>query len=64
MALRVVQHVALVLDVLDDRDQNAGIALPEEDSLDVGDWIARDEILDLAIVVGEHDHGNIQPGSA
>ena len=61
--VRVVEDVALVLDIFDDRNQNASIALPEEDSFDIGDWIARDEILDLAMVVAEHDDRNIEPGS-
>ena len=54
--------VALVFDVLDDREQNAGVTLPEKNAFDVGDGIPRHEILDLAVIIGEHDHGNIQPG--
>src|SRR5579872_718347 len=57
---RVVQHIALVFDVFDDRDQNAGVALPEKDAVDIGDGIPRDEILDLAIVVSEDDYGNVE----
>ena len=60
---RVVQNVALVLDVFDDGDENARIALPEEYSLDVCDRISTDEVLDFAVVVGEDDHGNIQAGA-
>ena len=57
-----MQDVALILDVLDDRNQDAGIALPQENAFDLGDRIPRQKILDLAIVIGQHHHGNIQPG--
>ena len=40
------------------------VALPEKDAVDVGNRIARHEILDLAIVVGQHDHRNVEPGAA
>ncbi len=43
IAARVVLSVALVLDVLDDRDQDARVALPQENALDVGLRVARDE---------------------
>ena len=59
---RVVQDVAFILDVLDDRDQDAGIALPQKNAFDLGDWIPRHEILNLAIVISQHNDGNIQPG--
>ena len=36
------------------------VALPQEDAIDFGDRIAGDEILDLAIIVAEDDHGNIE----
>src|ERR1700733_11210772 len=55
---RVVQHVSLVFDVLDDRDQNARSSLPKKDAVNVGGGIAGDEILDLAIVVSEDDDRN------
>ena len=42
--------------------QDARISLPQEDAVDVGLRIARDEVLDLAIVVGQHDHGNVETG--
>ena len=42
--------------------QDARVALPQEDAVDVGVRIARDEVLDLAIVVGQHDHGDVEPG--
>src|ERR1019366_7795740 len=58
--MRVVQDVALVLDVLDDRDQDAGIALPQKYPLDIGLRIARDEVLDLAVIVGQNDDRNIE----
>ena len=45
MVFGVVLDVALVLDVLDDRDEDASVALPQEDALDVGVRIARDEVL-------------------
>src|SRR5439155_2688048 len=61
---RVVQYVALVFDVLDDRDQDAGVTLPEEDAINVGRRIARNEVLDLAIVVGEHNDGDVESGAA
>ena len=57
----VVLHVALVLDVFDDGDQNARVALPQENPLDIRDRIARHEILYFAIVVGQHDHRHVQP---
>ena len=59
---RVMQHVALILDVLDDGDQNARVALPKKDPFNVGDRIPRHEILDFAIVVAQHHDRNIQPG--
>ena len=62
MARVSCSDVAFILDVLDDRDQDAGIALPQKNAFDIGDWIPRDEILDLAIVIGQHHDGNIQPG--
>ena len=55
-----MQHVALVFDVFDDRNQDAGVALPEEHAINVTDGIACDEILDLAIVVAEDDHRNVE----
>ena len=58
--MSVVQNVALVFDVLDDRDQDAGIALPQKYALDIGLWIARDKVLDLAVIVGQNDDRNIQ----
>ncbi len=60
--LGVVQDVALVFDVVDDRDENARVPLPQEDAVDVGLRVARDEVLDFAMVVGQHDDGNIQSG--
>ena len=42
--------------------QNADIALPEEDAVDIGHRIAGDEILDLAVIVGEHDDRHVKPG--
>src|SRR5205807_8013395 len=59
-----MQYVALVFDVLHQCDQDAGVALPEENSFDVGDPIARDEVFYLAVVVRQHDHGDIQAGAA
>ena len=59
-----MQHVALVLNVLDDRDQDAGGSLPQEDAVDIRHRIARHEIFDLAVVVAEHYHGNVQPCAA
>src|SRR5579862_652406 len=56
----VVQHVALIFDVLDDRDEDAGVALPQEDAVDIGDGIVCDEILDLAIIVSDDDDGNVE----
>ena len=61
---RIVQHVALVFNVFHEGDQDAGVALPQKNSFDVGDRIARDEVLYFAIVVGQHDHGHIQAGAA
>jgi hypothetical protein len=58
-----VQDVAFIFDIFDDRDQNAGIALPQENAFDFSDGIARDEILDLAIIVGQDDDGNIKAGA-
>ena len=37
---RVMQYIALVFDVLDDRDQNARIALPKKYAINVGNRIA------------------------
>ena len=59
-----MQHVALVFHELDDRDQDARRSLPQEDAVDVGNRIARDKVLDLAVVIAEHDHGNVEPGLA
>src|SRR5579863_287107 len=61
---RIVQHVAFVFDVLDDGDQDARIALPQEHALNIGQRIARYEILDLAIVVSQNDHGNVESRAA
>ena len=58
----VMLDVALVLDVLDDGDEDADIALPEEDAVDIGQRIARNKILNLAVIVGEHDDRYIEPG--
>src|ERR1019366_366733 len=58
--MRVMQDVALVFDVLDDRDQNAGVALPQKYALDIGLRIARDEVFDLAVIVGQNDDRNIE----
>ena len=58
----VVVDVALVLDVLHDRDEDASVALPEEDALDVGLRIARDEIRDLAVVVGQDNYRHLETG--
>ncbi len=54
--------VAFILDVLDDRYQDSGIALPEKNALDIGDGIALHEIRHFAMVVAKNDDGNIQPG--
>src|SRR5579872_58201 len=56
----VVEHVVLVFDVLNNRDQDARGSLPEEDTVDIGDRIARNEILDLAIVVSEDNDRRIE----
>ena len=57
---RVVQDVALVLDVFDDSDENSRVALPEENPFDICDRIALDEILDGAVIVCEHNYGNVE----
>ena len=57
---RVMRYVALVFDVLDDRNQNPDVALPQKDSIDVADRIARDEVFYLAIVIGENHHWNVE----
>ena len=54
--------VALVLNVFDDGDQDARIALPQENSLDVGSGITADEVLHCAVVISEHNHGDIKTG--
>ena len=61
--LRVMQHVAFIFDVFDDGDQNTGIALPQKNAFDFSKWIARDEILDLAIVVAKNNDRNIETGA-
>ena len=58
----IVQDIALVLDVLDHRDQNAGRALPQENPVDVRDRVLGDKGFDLAIIIGEDDHGDVEPG--
>src|ERR1035438_1538806 len=58
----VVLDVALVLDVLDDRDQDAGVTLPQKYPLDAGLRIARNEVLNLAIIVGQSDDRNVEIG--
>ena len=55
-----MQHIAPILDQLDHSDEDARVALPQENPFDVGDWIARDEVLYLAIVVGQHNHRNVE----
>ena len=58
----VVVNVALVLDVLHHRDKDASVTLPEEDALDVGLRMARNEIRDLAVVVRQHHYRHPQTG--
>ena len=58
----VVEDIALVLDVLDEGDQNADIALPKENPFDIGHRITGDEILDLTVIVGQHDDRHIEAG--
>ena len=58
--LRVMQDIALVFDVFDDRDQDAGIPLPQENPFDMSDWIACDEIFYFPVIVGQHYYRDIQ----
>ena len=57
-----MEDVALVFDVVDHREQDARVALPQEDAIDVGAGIARQEVLDLAVVVGQDDDRNVEAG--
>src|ERR1700688_2108036 len=57
-----MQYVALILDIFNDGDEDARIALPKKNSLDIGNRISVNETLHFAIVVGQHHHGDIQPG--
>ena len=57
----VVGRIALVLDVLHDRDQNADVPLPQEDALDVAYCGLRaTKFFNLAIIVGEDDDRDVQ----
>ena len=58
----IVLHIALVLDVLDHRDEDAPVALPQEDSFNVGLWPTRDEVFYFAVIVSQNHHRNIEPG--
>ena len=60
--LGVVKNVTLVLNVVHDREQDADISLPQEDAVDIGAGIASNEVLYLAIVVGQHDYGHVEAG--
>jgi hypothetical protein len=59
---RVVSEVAAVLDILDDGQQDPDVALPQEDALQLGRVVTRNEVLELARIVGQQDDGRIQPG--
>ena len=52
----VVGDVELVLEVLDDRQQDADVALPQEEALERRDVLGVGELVERALVVGEeHD---------
>ena len=60
---RVVLHVAGVLDALDDGDQDARVALPQEDALDVRGVVSGDEALALVVVIGQHHDRHVEAGA-
>ena len=51
--------VALVFHILDDRDQNARISLPQKNTVNIGQGISRNEALDFSIVIRQHDDRDI-----
>ena len=58
---RVVRDVALVLDVVDHRQQDARVALPHEAPVDARQVGARLKLLELAVVVRQHQHRHVEP---
>jgi len=46
-----------------DGDQHPHVALPEENALDISMCIARDKVLQLSVVVGQHYHRDVQSRS-
>src|SRR5580698_9538760 len=60
---RVVKQIPFVFDVADDGNQNADVALPQEDRFEIDDGITRHKILNLAIVVRQHHYGHVEPRS-
>ena len=58
---RVVGDVQLVFDVLGDGQQDAGVALPQEDALQSARVVVGHELGQLAAVVGQQDHRDVQP---
>ena len=58
----VVRHVQPVLDLLDDRQQDGDVALPQVDALEVRRLVARKERREFARVVREEDHRYSEPG--
>jgi hypothetical protein len=61
---RVVRRVPPVLHELDDRHQDAGVPLPEEEAVDLGEVVRRLVVLSLVVVVGHRHHGDVEPRAA
>jgi len=53
-------HVHPILGVLDHRQQDPHVTLPEEDPVERGDVLARAEIGQLAVAVCEQDHRDVE----
>jgi hypothetical protein len=57
--LGVVDDVAAIFDVLDDREQDPRVALPDEGSLDRREIVVAGELADVAGVEREQDHRDV-----
>jgi len=56
-----VRHVHAVFDVLDDGEEDVDVALEKEGAFDVGEVGVLDKVVQLAVVIGENDHRDVEP---
>jgi len=57
---RVVCDVPEILDVLDDREKDAGVPLPEEETVQIGEVVLPFEVLPFIVVVRHGDDGDVE----